>query len=65
MNADMLHPTASTWQRAIDLGPVEPRIRDLVIDGYRELLTVARFLGKTDEIAHCLSRLEELTGGAN
>lgn len=62
-SADLLSPQASTWVRGFDLSPAEPRITAMVIDGYRELLELARYLQNADEEARILGRLAELTGG--
>lgn len=62
-SADQLDPTAATWVRGFALTPAEPRITAMVIDGYRELLELARYLQNAEEEAHILARLAQLTGG--
>ena len=60
---DMLASNASTWVRGFNLEPAEPRITALVLDGYRELLELSRYLGNADEEARILARIADLEEG--
>ena len=60
--SDPLASNAATWARGFSLTPAEPRITAMVLDGYRELLELARYLGNQDEQAKIISRIVELGG---
>jgi len=60
---DMLAPFYADMRAGIDLKPAAPRIRDLIVAGYRELLEANTYLGNAAECAHIKARLFEL--GAN
>lgn len=57
---DHLAPQAATWTRGVSLEPAEPRVRALLVRGYRELLAVAIEIKNDAERAYCLLRLAEL-----
>lgn len=54
---DRLDPRASTW---INLEPVEPHVRALLVRGYRELLETSRWLKDAEGVARAELRLAEL-----
>lgn len=61
--ADMLDPTAETWTRGFDLAPVEPRIREQIVSGYREMLEAATYIGNAAECAYLRARIAEFSVG--
>lgn len=42
---------------------VQPKLRDLILDGYRELLEAATYLGNEAECAYLKSRIAEFGEG--
>lgn len=57
---DRLAVQYDAWRNGIDLGPSEPRIRELIERGYREILEVATYLGNATECATIRGRLLEM-----
>lgn len=60
---DLLASNAATWVRGFSLVPAAPRITALVLDGYRELLELSRYLGNADEERRILARIADLEEG--
>jgi len=64
-SVDMLDSRAETWVRGFDLAPVEPRIREQIVSGYREMLEAATYIGNAAECAYLRGRIAEFGGQAS
>lgn len=59
--SDLLAFDNNRWQS--DPVKIEPRLRDKILDGYRELLELTRYLGNRDEERRILARIADLEEG--